>query len=906
MKKPITIIIFSILFWFIQSSLPSYAKTVPGISGINKTGFCCINATLLSNKTKRQCDQLKGVYYSIGQKNKARKACQAEEGFCCVKGKLLSKKNKKECKQLRGKYYSPKLIKQAKLNCRREKGFCCVKGKLQVKKSEKECKKLRGIFYPKEDSAQAKRTCQLKKGFCCVKGRLQARKSEKECRKWRGTFFPKEDSAQAKRTCLPEKGFCCVKGSLQARKSEKECSKLRGKFYPKKDRSQARRGCSQKENNFPNKKVSSSHDRSQLKKNTFSTRKKETAKNRYGAKKFGNNQIAFSADKVIGKRNFQNFKGAKPSIGNAKKQKIRVLSANEKLNPAKFRGKEIAKQSPSDNKLRPKGFIGKSIDPGSLIYRKLKTHKLIKSGPSSAFKEKTVEIKKNIRETLGNITKTIFVNQEKFQKVLLKIKPSSGILTKPPVQKNKTYEFDDSFLIVKSTGIVVSDPRKLAEKSPQFRDFLGSKNKNEIIFSKLNSESQAGLINLMKNELPKRPKDDPLRIAANKGGMKGLLSAIAEGKGKFELTEEIVIEKKPPPADDGMPQSIGNIISHSKFPKDILSGRGSDFIINVPTQSGSTSPHNPTWITKGHLTKHFKAQFMTGFTLKSYPHYQRTWKFRGGLFRVMMEAGYTLGLRFPVEVQGEVRPDWIKVTGPNDVPVSFETNIAAKTINGDCSFYKNTGLTGESTSTCGKELALDFYYGYGLKFRALYTTVVDIPLHREHTPPWSQDFTPPFNNGGGPTFWIPADITNSKLNLIALKGSIQGGFKLSGTGTIHFDYEIIHGNKISDSREVAFTNPSPVRISNTLEPMYLSSDNVQASESYGFKLYNPEYKIKPTLTPGIKMSIAAGYKSFSRHFSCHTWLNRMTILFLPITFTRHRGTNAEFSWQGGHKFFEKN
>gem|GEM_PF-3890000 len=950
MKYPAALVLlsaFSLMTFFLSSV---YAK--PASSDVAEKGFCCVNGELLTNRTEKQCQQVKGKYFPAEQAARAGKSCESEKGYCCVDGKLHSGKSKSACRKQGGSFYGSKDAAQARKSCRPKKGYCCVDGKLHSGKSESACRKQGGSFYDSKDAAQARKSCRPEKGYCCVDGKLYSGKSESECKKQRGTFYDARDAVRARKLCRSEKGYCCVDGKLYSGKSESDCKKQRGTFYGAKDAAHARKSCQSKKGVCcVNGKAVSGKSEKECRKlqgtfqeNVSGSRAKPSCKEETGFCCSDGKLLSSTPErcrKVKGGKFFASRSDAAKNCGKSKalptgKKPLSVRAADGAGKSGGSRGKQAAlitgtkAETPgkrSENKLKTVKFAGRSVDREMLLGKTLQRQTLIKKGPSSKFRQRTVEVAEGATDTLENISKAVFAKQDELKKELQKVKESSGILVGRPVAKSETFEFKNSFVLVKSTSAVVADPRALARKSPEFKAFLGSSRTEKISFSSLNDESREGLKELISNELPNRPKDDPLRIAAEKGGMEGLLAAIAEGKGVFEITEEVVVPKKLPPVLNGLPQlpeMKNGVLVYDRFrppgkkfmdmtapetiPGSVLDGREALFpegMIPEDESTGSTSSRKMVKITKGNVRGSFNAQFMTGHTLSANVNYQRTWRFESGLFRINMGAGYSIGLRFPVQVRGNVSPTWITVKGPRDAETDFETSITASPVDADCTFFRSTGLSDGSAETCGKELALDFYFSYGLKFRALYTTVLHIPVSEVHTPPWSKDFTPPFaSNGGGLAFWIPPEVTHTDLDLGVVSGYLKAGFKLGGTGTVSFDYQSFHGDDVNTG-ELIFSTASPVKTTNILAPMDVTDTTTTLEETYGFKLYNPEYRIHPSITPGINVSMKAGYKSFSRSFSYTTWLNSLEVLLLPVSFERHSGTTAEYSWREGVKKFEK-
>lgn len=568
-------------------------------------------------------------------------------------------------------------------------------------------------------------------------------------------------------------------------------------------------------------------------------------------------------------------------------------------------------------------------DAESLIALKIKAQGLIRRGPSTQFRNREVEIGPQVHKKLGTIARSAFKRQDLFRRKLSTIPPASGILLGAPITQARTFEFDDSFLLVKSTSIIVMKPRALAGISRHYRSFLGTKGRGKPTSSRLSSldaESLKGLENFIRTELPRRPNNDPLKIAF-RNGKDALLEAIAEGKGLFETIEEVVVSKKPAAFLKGIPQlpvfenGVLNYKKRRPIDSALLRAIGStrrlrgDLGDRFPGLRGAPPRALPPTrpgrkMSKVHrgMLKKFDAQFMTGFTLSSVLDWSKTWRFESGLFRVTLGAGYAVGLRFPVRVHGDVTPSRVTVSGPNDIPTSFKTSITAEPFDADCAYYRSVGVgANEPDETCGKELALSFGVGYGYKFRALYKTILDVPFRMRLGIDFSKDLTPPFarNNSRGVAIWVPPDLTGTRLRVVGLiDGFLKVGLLLGGTGTAHLDYESFHGST-KDHQALTFRNTTPLTNTTTLPALTRGNGQDRVSETYGFRIYNPVYRIHPTLTPGAQVSVTVGYRWFSRTISTGAmWFSAMELLMPPASFGRHDGTPNEFSWREGRKVFQ--
>ena len=434
----------------------------------------------------------------------------------------------------------------------------------------------------------------------------------------------------------------------------------------------------------------------------------------------------------------------------------------------------------------------------------------------------------------------------------------------------------------------------------------------------------------MNNELSKRPLSDPLKIAAGQG-KEALLRAIIAGKGLFETVEELVVPKKSLPKVNRIPQlpvfKDGylnfNRLQPSKLPplsrldtrrmikKDLIKKLPANMPVILRPEQKPGTPKHMKKVETGQ-TAGFSAYFLTGYRLGDSASFEwsRKWKFPSGLFRVKMHAGYDVALRFPIEVKGQIRPRTVTITGANDMSSSFDTSITANPVDGDIQFYEKAGYDPDQLpeKTRGKELALYFGFGYGYKFRALWTTVVPWRYY-SHEYDWSKDFLPPYNlNEGGLNFTIPSTVTHTSFSAGVVKGDLNAVLKLGGRGKIHLDYETFHHLTGEDPshlsrKRITFSNPNPITTKNSLPALSFERNAV---DNFGFRLFNPQYEIRPSITPGVKVAVTLGYKDFSRTIKYGpVFFRALELLIPPITFDRFPESTNEYVWDHGRKYFKK-
>jgi len=554
----------------------------------------------------------------------------------------------------------------------------------------------------------------------------------------------------------------------------------------------------------------------------------------------------------------------------------------------------------------------------TFLAKKLKAKKLIRKASPHQLKGRTVETGKNATATLGDIARVVFSKQNSFRNKIQNLSiGGKGALLQQPIMRDSTYEFKDSFVLVQSTSIIVQDPAKLSRTSPQFRSFLGDKKPGRIVLSQLTRESTAGLNIFIAKVLPKLSRNHPLKKVAN--GKTGdqqkmaILTAIAEGKGLFETVDEVVIPKKMPRVVNGkvmQPRFINGMFDYGqRIASPRFKVQNTIAIENAVhrIQSQQETPRHSTRMTqvrKGRMIKPFDEKFLTGFTFANNWEWCRTWRFESGLFRIKMGAGYSIGVRIPIQVNGHMKPTRIYTTGRRDVPTTWETHINVRPFEATHDEFKLTGFNeNEPDEAEGKELALTFGFGYGYKFRCFYSTI----RHRKYAlaigEDWGKDFTPPYNTSGSVDVWIPPSWTHTELTKGIIKGWLKFGFRLTAKGKVSFDYDNFHGNK-HNRQNLTFYNPDTVIRTNTIAPITVEPGQPYIQERYGFKLYNPVYKFAPKITPGLQAMVRIGYKGFSRKFGPYTWWASAFEMQLPYTsLTIHDHTTESVGLDIGTKKF---
>lgn len=518
-----------------------------------------------------------------------------------------------------------------------------------------------------------------------------------------------------------------------------------------------------------------------------------------------------------------------------------------------------------------------------------KNPNLVRQGTWNQLKEGKIAAGPGTRKNLGEAMAKALAEHDRFDRELELSRTSA--LYGPPKSLSEVFEFPDSFVIVRSTSAVVSDPESLTRQSELFRAFLKAKGPTaKATLADLSPEGIRGLREFMKIEVEKLPPDNPLRQAAGKGET-SLLQAIADGVGPVELVDSFHIPKSAFPIVDGKLQLPFNSKILSQFQVARPDDRGEDATAN---QRETGPVEKPDLITSG--KSEVKARFMAGFTLGNDWTWNRRWKYPSGFFRITLGARYGVGLRIPIQVDGEFFPTRALVKDTRDRSIETTLALRARAVDGDAAFYRDAGIS-NSQLFDAKEAVLEAQFGFGYKFRALWMDISSRPFSYFGMD-FSENFTPPTGRDGeAPVIRIPPRLTNTDFNFGGLDGSATFGIRLVGTGTIQFDYETIAGGKTIGTKKIE---------SRSLDSQAIKAVIPPDAKDFGFRLKNPAYRYDLDLVPTVKLDGRVHCPGFSRGISTG-WidLNSLSIDVGTVTLQRHSGTRKSISFNEGKKSFQK-
>ena len=575
----------------------------------------------------------------------------------------------------------------------------------------------------------------------------------------------------------------------------------------------------------------------------------------------------------------------------------------------------------AQNPVNPPAILSgfRTLEPGRVLASKLKLQQPVFRGNISSVKNRTIKTGGGTTIKLEKIAAISFKPLNRYTDRLNRLaKPGRTILFKPVVQ-DEAVEFDDSFVLRKTTSVIVLDPEKMKQISPAYKSFLSRQQVKTMPVAALDPESRKGLSELM-SHLDRLAPGDPVRQAGAKGEQE-VLDAILAGKGELTIEDTIVVPKFIPKPLKGMTMypSIKNGVLNFKALQPVRMpllrqlGRVSGRPHAVPLKKIKMQPmvmaqkpgNRPEFTMSG--KKYFTAEFLAGFTRGHSWQWERKWKYNSGFFRATIGGGYGFGLRIPVKASGDLSPTKIYTFDRKDRAVDVHGRLKVDVFDADTAYFRRTGLP-ESELFRGNEVVLEYQLGFGYKFRALWKDILHKPFSGIGLN-YSQNARPPWGRGCsncGFHIPIPPEVTRTSFGYSALKGFVQTGFHVNGTGAAYFDFAPLHNNRAENPVRLKFENSNYHFFTIRLDPLVPQHNRDIISENFGFRLNGMAYRMGLNITPEVRVGVQAGYKDFSRNFFTE-WieLNMFRIGMGAVQLSSHKGTRHEFIFNQGRKTFKK-
>jgi hypothetical protein len=488
----------------------------------------------------------------------------------------------------------------------------------------------------------------------------------------------------------------------------------------------------------------------------------------------------------------------------------------------------------------------------------------------------------------------------------------AAALTGRPQTTEAVVEFPDRLLLIRQVRIVVRDPRQAAAAAPELARFLAPVDQAKIAQARvmsLDSDLQQSFRRFLTEELPTLDADDPLRRALSEGGEDAVLRAMLSGAGEFEVTDQVVVERKL--------YNDGQVRLHAELkPLSVTSRQPLEMVplrpMVRPSQSVDASSLGGL-ATRGTQYRYpagdrnegrfeFNEGFLAGFTLGHEIAWERRWNFSGNFLRVSYGIGYGIGLRIPILINCQFQPTRAVRSAVGDTGQSFELRLSAATADKNDMYYLQTGLP-NNLLFGGNEFVFTGGSWLSVKLHALGKDWVNLspvnsPIHK------SYDFTPPL--GGTPaeifTFAIPPKLTRTELDFSVLRGALQVGLGMNGTGGVVLPYALILDGQVQSPQQLVL-NGTGVREATMQLPALQATPRSVKQQLYGIYLGAPSYVMQAIAA--VRLKLVAKVEAGPLERSIETdWFDVFNAALGQVVMHPHAGTKSGHQWNEGVRIFE--
>jgi hypothetical protein len=545
------------------------------------------------------------------------------------------------------------------------------------------------------------------------------------------------------------------------------------------------------------------------------------------------------------------------------------------------------------------------LDEDSLLPLRLSLKDPVRRLDPATLSQFSVAVGQGQSRNLAEVLPPLMADQRRFAAQLDQV-PAGVLLDRPEISE-EILEFGDSFAILRRTRVNVVRPLELAKVSQEYARFLGQPKTGPV---KLEPDSQAGFDRYLAHEVPRLSSQHPLRQAAQRGP-EALLQAVVSGQGDFEIIDTYLIPRQTPMVKEGQilhPVLQGGVFdsTRTQAPRRLLFmpalGPSLATLVPLPARPEIVIPAGPQPMERlsGKHVSH--VDFLTGFTRAGSWQFERRWNYPSGFFRMSLGMSYGLGLRVPLRITAETTPSEIEIRDREDRPVSMVTQISARTQDASTEFYRKLGLP-ERLLFDGQEAVLESSFYYGYKLNALWTDVIH-QRRRDLGFDYSQNLAPPFaDSNPSVRLAIPAALTQTEIRTAALRGYAQAAVRMDGKGTIEVNQEGLWNGRGLQRSHLTFSQLTPQQVVLQL-PALVAQVGQQVQARYGFRLFDPAYRVDLTLTPEVRLGLEADFRVWSRNFRTD-WmaLNGLRVQLGELELGRHAGTPHEYRYEGGRKNF---
>ncbi len=535
------------------------------------------------------------------------------------------------------------------------------------------------------------------------------------------------------------------------------------------------------------------------------------------------------------------------------------------------------------------GWSGRQFANETPIYR----------GAPSGLAKRTVLLPDKRTLTVGELGKSMFKDQQRFEAELRQA-PAGALLGAVKVEE-VGYEYAHAYVLTRTVSVVVLDPAKLRVSSPTYAK-LAPKAKGQLSLKDLRPDALPRFFKAKAALLANEAGGHPLRLAAAKGDQQ-LLDAVVDGAGELSVSDSFMILKVSsalnPQGQLLAPPFMGGVYDLSKR---------APIATQLPPAAPELVPLPTSQVSAGLIN--VRGQCLNGFTYGHDWFWERRWEFYSGHVWLAAGLAYGFGLRIPIDLQAKLTPTKVSTTGTVDQPAKFAVEVSAGTLDADVNHFAQAGL-GPPLRRNGEEFLLFAEMGYGYSFEALWMNFGSRPYAPEGFD-FSQHFKPP--QGGAwsaiKEYFIPPDLTHTRLNLGVVQGQLELGVRLDGRGWVDVVVRLLHKGQA----QLAFLGNGAGGTSHTLrlegpdKPTKLQTSlaiEAPGTTSFGFWIDQIKYTMELSLLPGVRYGVTIGYGWLSKSFSDTLWFESLRVPLPTLTLGTHAGTRSELRYEGGVKTYQR-
>lgn len=561
----------------------------------------------------------------------------------------------------------------------------------------------------------------------------------------------------------------------------------------------------------------------------------------------------------------------------------------------------------------------KRVDPGSRLMmasRKAAPLKVLDRRGMEALKVTPVG---GVTLSVGQVFDQAMASHCGIAQGLVRI-PASARVGEPEVTE-AVVEFPDRYVLVRQVRTWVKDAVRAAEASPAFADLVRGVDRGRIASMKvsdLEPDFQASFRAFLKGEFQELSPDDPLKQAMAQGGEDAVLRAYLVGEGELEVVDEIEILREPigdlkpflPKISSPLTLSVRGPVN---VPEPTFEGPAGRLESSTPSMRGSSrpAPLGASGTTNGRYPAgeralgeaRFEAPFLAGFTLGHWQGWSRKWSFgRLGWVRLSLNVGVGLGLRIPLKIKGQVRPSGWERSAPDCPAHTVRYELEAEPFDAPASFYRQVGLP-ETLNFGGNEFVFQSGATFGFKVVALGKTLKEGEIEGPGITR-SHDFQPPLAQHRDLfTFWVPAELTNTKVDYGVFKAFVEVGLGIGGRGAVDGAVvPLVDHRSLEERRAVQFTGASE---RGTFEVPGFTPGlpwSVQ-QRTYGLGFRFGGYRLTAEATLKLRAGFEVDASAFHRRITTDP-LDLYTLRLMSFLLPPHAGTEVIHRWDQGRLVYE--